>query len=233
MVILLVFLFPLHEYGHAFAAWKLGDDTAEKQGRLTLNPVVHWDLFGSIILPAFLIFQQSEFMFGWARPVPVNPAKLKNPRQDDMLVSFAGPAMNMLISMVSLLLIGAIMLVVHLFWPQTLTLKLAEPFSKISLVGPPFARWLVPFIWFLKQLFYTSLALGFFNLLPIPPLDGSWIFSGWLPQKLRDLYEKTRQFGFLIFLLLARMSIFDYILVVPMALAWGVLQLLISAMGLG
>ncbi len=233
MLILLVFLFPLHEYGHAFVAWKLGDDTAATQGRLTLNPIAHLELFGSIILPAILVFQQSEFVFGWARPVPVDTTKFKNPRKDHMLVSFAGPAMNLLIAMISLLLLSGIMLIVRLLWPQTLSLNLSRPFSAISFAGPPFSRWIVPFIWFLKQLFYSSLVLGVFNLLPIPPLDGSWIFSGWLPERLRDMYEKTRQFSFLIFLLLAVTSIFDYIMIVPIALAWGVLQLLIATMGFG
>lgn len=92
-VFILLILFTLHEYGHAFAAWKLGDDTAEKQGRLTLNPIPHLDLFGSILLPAILLFQQSEFVFGWVRPVPVDPRNFKNPQRDHMLVSFAGPAL--------------------------------------------------------------------------------------------------------------------------------------------
>lgn len=150
-----------------------------------------------------------------------------------MLVSFAGPAMNLLIAMLSLVLLSAIMLVVRLFWPDSMTLNLSTPFSSISLVGPPFSRWLIILILFLKQLFYTSLVLGCFNLLPIPPLDGSWIFSGWLPQGLRNVYERTRQFGFVIFILLVVTSVFDYILIVPITLSWGVLQLLVSVMGLG
>ncbi len=230
-VFILMILFTLHEYGHAFAAWKLGDDTAEKQGRLTLNPIPHLDLFGSILLPALLLFQGSEFVFGWARPVPVDPRNFKNPQKDHMLVSFAGPAMNLIIAMISLLILSGIMLVVHLFWPQTMSLGLARPFSPISLSGPPFSRWLILLVLFLKQLFYTSLVLGCFNLLPIPPLDGSWILSGWLPQGLRNIYERIRQFGFVILILLMWTSVFDYILVVPITLSWGALQLLISAMG--
>jgi Zn-dependent protease len=229
----LLILFTLHEYGHAFAAWKLGDDTSEKQGRLTLNPIPHLDLFGSIILPAILLFQQSEVIFGWARPVPVDPRNFRNPRRDHMLVSFAGPAINLLIAMLSLVLLSTIMLVVRLIWPETMTLNLATPFSSISLVGPPFSRWLILLALFLKQLFYTSLVLGCFNLLPIPPLDGSWIFSGWLPQGLRNIYEKTRQFGFVIFILLVATSVLDYVLIVPITISWGALQLLVSAMGLG
>jgi Zn-dependent protease len=232
-IFILLILFTLHEYGHAFAAWKLGDDTAQKQGRLSLNPIPHLDLFGSIILPAILLFQQSEFVFGWARPVPVDSRNFKDPRKDHMLVAFAGPAVNLLIAMLSLVLLSAIMLLVRLFWPETMTLNLSTPFSSISLAGPPFSRWLIFLVLFLKQLFYTSLVLGCFNLLPIPPLDGSWIFSGWLPQGLHNVYEKTRQFGFVIFILLVVTSVLDYILLIPITLSWGALQLLVSAMGLG
>src|SRR5512133_447517 len=92
-IFILLMLFTLHEFGHAYAAWKLGDDTAQKQGRLTLNPIPHLDIVGSILLPAVLIWQQSEFLFGWAKPVPINPQNFKNPQKDHMRVAFAGPAM--------------------------------------------------------------------------------------------------------------------------------------------
>ena len=232
-VIILLILFTLHEYGHAFAAWKLGDDTAKNQGRLTLNPIPHLDIFGSMILPAILLWQQSEFIFGWAKPVPVNPENFKDPQKDHMRVSFAGPAVNLIVSMVCFVILGCIMLFVRLFWPETLSLNFATPFSPISLVGPPFAQWLVIIVAFLKQLFYTSLILGFFNLIPIPPLDGSWILSGLLPQGLLNLFEKTRRFGFVIFLLLVMTPLLNYILTVPIGLAWAGLELLVSAMGLG
>lgn len=232
-VIILLILFTLHEYGHAFAAWKLGDDTAKNQGRLTLNPIPHLDLFGSMILPAMLLWQQSEVIFGWAKPVPVNPENFKDPKKDHMRVSFAGPAVNLIVSMVCFVILGCIMLFVRLFWPETLSLNFATPFSPVSLVGPPFAQWLVIIVVFLKQLFYTSLVLGFFNLIPIPPLDGSWILSGLLPPGLRNLFEKTRRFGFVIFLLLVMTPVLDYFLSIPIGLAWAGLELLVSAMGIG
>ena len=193
-IIILVILFALHEYGHAFAAWKLGDDTAKNLGRLTLNPLVHLDVFGSILLPAILILSNSDGVFGWAKPVPVNPANFKNPNRDHMLVSFAGPAVNLMVSMVCLVTLGLIMLFVRMLWPETISMNLAAPFSSVSIVGTPLASWILMIIVFLKQLFYTSLILGFFNLLPVPPLDGSWIFSGLLPQGLRNIFEKVRRF---------------------------------------
>ena len=232
-VIILLLLFTFHEYGHAFAAWKLGDDTAKDQGRLTLNPIPHLDPFGSLILPAILLWQQSEIMFGWARPVPVNPENFKDPQKDHMRVSFAGPAMNLIMAMVCFIVLASIMLFVHLFWPDTLSLNFATPFSPVSLVGPPFSRGLLILIVFLKQFFYTSLVLGFFNLLPIPPLDGSWILAGLLPPRFGHIFESIRRFGFVIFILLVMTPVLDYFMSIPIGLAWGGFQLLASAMGLG
>lgn len=232
-VVILLVSFTLHEYGHAYAAWKLGDDTAQKQGRLTLNPIPHLELFGSIVLPGILLLQNAGIVFGWAKPVPVDPANFKDPRRDHMRVSFAGPAMNFLVAMASFLLLGGTMLAVRLFWPGSLSLGLAAPFSAVSVVGPPFAHWLVLGVVFLKHLFYTSLVLGIFNLIPVPPLDGSWILAGLLPQGLRAPFERIRPYGFLIFLLLVVTSATDYILGLPVSLAWGALDLVLSAMAFG
>lgn len=233
VIILLLFLFPFHEYAHAFAAWKLGDDTAKNQGRLTLNPLPHLDLFGSLILPGILLWRQSDVVFGWARPVPVNPENFADPRKDHMVVSFAGPAMNLAVSMVCFLLLGFFMLFVRIFWPEAQALNLATPSSSVSLVGPDFAPWIVIAIAFLKQLFYTSLVLGCFNLIPVPPLDGSWIFSGLLPQGARNLFEKIRPYSFLFFLLIVMTPALDFFLVIPVGLAWGLLYLCFLAMGFG
>ncbi len=230
-VIILLILFTFHEYGHAFAAWKLGDDTAKNMGRLTLNPIPHLDMFGSIILPAILLFQGSESVFGWAKPVPVNPANFKNPQKDHMRVSFAGPAVNLMVAMVCIILLAAILLLVRILWPDTLALNISAPYSSVSLVGPPIAQWIVAIIVVLKQLFYTSLVLGCFNLIPVPPLDGSWIFAGLLPQRLREILEKVRPFSYILFLLLVITPVLDYFLVIPIGLAWGALHILALAMG--
>jgi Zn-dependent protease len=232
-VIILLVLFAFHEYGHALVAWKLGDNTAEQQGRLTLNPLRHLDLFGSIILPAILLFQQSGMVFGWAKPVPVDPRNFKDPQRDHMRVAFAGPAVNLLVSMVCFVMLGCILFFVRLFWPETISLNFSAPSAPVSIVGPAFARWLVVIVAFIKQLFYTSLILGCLNLIPVPPLDGSWILSGLLPQRLSQLLEKTRGYAFLIFLLLVMTPVLDYVLSIPISLAWGVLELLVSAMRFG
>lgn len=230
-LVILFFLFTVHEYGHAFAAWKLGDDTAKNQGRLTLNPVVHLDLFGSIILPAMLLFQQSNVFFGWARPVPVDTRNFKNPNKDHMLVSFAGPAVNLMVAMVCMIFLVLVVLFIRLLWPETLSLNLVDPSLATSMIGPPFAKWIVIFIVFLKQLFYTSLILGIFNLLPIPPLDGSWILAGFLPESFRGIFDYVRRFGFMLFILLTLTPVFDYVLGVPIGIAWLALKGIVSAMG--
>ncbi len=232
-VLILLLLFTVHEYGHAYAAWKLGDDTAKDQGRLTLSPIQHLDLFGSIILPGILLLQQSSVIFGWAKPVPVNPENFRNPRKDHMRVSFAGPAVNMLVAMVCFLILGCIALVLRMLWPETLTWHFASPYAPLALLGPPSSRELTIIVVFLKQLMYTSLVLGFFNLLPIPPLDGSWILSGVLPQGLRSIFDGVRRFGYLIFLLLVLTPIVGYYVAIPIVVAWNGLHLLISAVGLG
>jgi Zn-dependent protease len=231
-VVILLVLFALHEYGHAFAAWKLGDNTAKELGRLTLNPIKHLDLFGSIILPAILLFRQSDMVFGWAKPVPVNPANFKDPRKDHMRVSFSGPAVNLLVSMGCFFVIACVMLSIRLLWPGTITLRFAAPSGPLGMVGPPFAHELVVIIAFLKQLMYTSLTLGFLNLLPLPPLDGAWILSGILPQRLSTVFESLYRFGFVIIILLWVTPVLDYYLSVPLGVVWAGLHILVSAWGL-
>src|SRR5260221_7925528 len=97
----LVVLLTFHEFGHAWMAWKSGDDTARLQGRVSLNPLVHIDLIGTVILPLLMIFvPASRFLVGWAKPVPVNPQKLHNPKLDDILVTLAGPMMNLFLAVI-------------------------------------------------------------------------------------------------------------------------------------
>lgn len=233
-IVILLFLFTVHEYGHAFAAWRLGDDTARNLGRLTLSPIAHLDLFGSILLPGLLLFRGSSYVFGWAKPVPVNPANFKNPRKDHMIVSFAGPAVNLLVGMVCFLILGSFALVLRVFWPETLSWDFASPSGALALVGPPFSAQLTIAVVFIRQLMYTSLILGFFNLLPIPPLDGSWILSGILPEGLRNVYNGIgRIVGSLLFVILIFTPIIGYYVDIPVIAAWSGLYLLVSTVGLG
>lgn len=145
-IIVLLFSVIIHEIAHGWVALKLGDDTAEKMGRLTLNPLAHLDLFGSILLPLLLIMSRTGMVFGWAKPVPYNPLKLRNPLRDSALLALAGPGANFSLALIFGLLMRA---VVHF------NLGLS--------------------VLFLGIVVQINLILGIFNLLPIPPLDGSKI----------------------------------------------------------
>jgi Zn-dependent protease len=166
----LVILLTFHEFGHAWVALKCGDDTARLQGRVSLNPIVHIDPIGTVVLPLFMIFGPSSitrFVLGWAKPVPVNPYNLRNPRGDDILVSMAGPAMNLVLA-VALVALARVGLLVHL-----------EPMANVC--------------W---QFASLSLLLCFFNLIPIPPLDGSHVLRN-LTGMSWDAYANFARFGFI------------------------------------
>ncbi|HEY5233058.1 MAG TPA: site-2 protease family protein [Verrucomicrobiae bacterium] len=145
----LVVLLTFHEFAHAWAAWKLGDDTARLQGRLSLNPIVHIDPIGTVLLPLFMIFGPSRltnFALGYAKPVPFNPANLGNRWRDEMLIAMAGPAMNIILAVV---LVG---------------------FARVAVIFNSEAA-----VELFLQMAALSLMLCFFNLIPIPPLDGSHV----------------------------------------------------------
>jgi len=168
----------LHEVAHGYAALALGDYTAKRLGRLSLNPIVHVDRVGTLIVPGLLLIANSifggHFMFGWAKPVPVDAMRFRDPRRGMMIVAAAGPAMNFLLA-----------------WLTALALNL-EP---DGLLGEIFEGFAVPFILF-------NLLLGLFNLLPIPPLDGGRILVGLLPYQLAVQWARLERFGILIVLFL-------------------------------
>jgi Zn-dependent protease len=163
-----------HEAAHGYVARHFGDDTAEKRGRITLNPLKHIDPFGTILLPAMLLLMHTGFIFGYAKPVPVNPNALRNPRADMVWVAAAGPAMNMLLATVSFALI----------WPA-------------ARVGQTAGQWLVPI---LLNSILINVLLAIFNLIPLPPLDGGKVAVGLLPNVLAVPLAKLNRFGFLILL---------------------------------
>lgn len=174
-IIVLVFSAILHEVAHGFVADKLGDPTARLAGRLTLNPLPHIDPLMSIAVPLLLILSHSPIIFGAAKPVPVNPIMLREGRKDLAIVALAGPLTNLLLALAGALL-------VHL----------------IGSSAPDF----VPI---LTVVVFYNLALGFLNLIPIPPLDGSKFFSIILPERVAQQYFALSPFGIFIlfFLLLA------------------------------
>jgi Zn-dependent protease len=185
-IVILFFSVIFHEVAHGWVAFRLGDPTARLYGRLTLNPFKHIDPLGTFVVPLALKFM-GFFPIGWAKPVPINYANLKNPRRDMMLVALAGPATN-----ISLALVASFLLA----FPFELVVK--DILSSIILV---------------------NLLLALFNLIPIPPLDGSRIVMGLLPARFAKAYAQLESFGLIIVLVLLNFRLFDFLWVYVVRLA--------------
>jgi len=191
----LVLAIVLHEVAHGYAAYRLGDPTAKAAGRLTLNPIAHVDPMGSIVLPLILAFTGSPVLLGWAKPVPFNPAYFRDVRKGSMLVAAAGPATN--------LVLAAGAAVLFRFAP------LAGFFGFIA--------------FFLLHFCLINVVLAVFNLMPVPPLDGSRIVAGFLPPELARSYLSLGRFGFLIIFGLLWLGVLDYVM-------WPLADLLLSVL---
>ena len=174
-VLPVVFAVTFHEAAHGFVAHQFGDDTAWRAGRVTFNPLKHIDSFGTIILPAMLILLRSPFLFGYAKPVPINFRRLDRPRRDMVWVALAGPGTNVLLAIVSSLL-----------------------FYGVSLAPPVAADWLGEN---LKNSIVINVVLCVFNMLPLPPLDGGRVAVGLLPDALALPLARLERYGMLILLL--------------------------------
>ena len=159
----------LHEVSHGWVALVFGDDTAKRAGRLTLNPIPHIDALGTIILPGLLVLSGSA-PFGWAKPVPVTPSRLRNPRQQSVLVSLVGPATNIALAVIAAAAFDA--------------LRPGDPTSDVTRFALAFG--------------YANVLLAAFNLLPIPPLDGSSLIERVLPSRYLPTWWKFRPYGFLV-----------------------------------
>jgi len=174
----LLFAVTLHEAGHGYMALRKGDRTAWTVGRVTLNPLKHIDPVGTVLVPLTLLILGASFLFGWAKPVPINFRNLRRPREDMVWVAAAGPGTNLLLAVVSAVLCHAILLIRPAFAPA-----LAWPaFAIPHFAGAGFSFWL-PLLFMLKLSVELNVLLALFNLLPIPPLDGGRIAVGLLPRK--------------------------------------------------
>lgn len=183
----LLFAVVAHEVAHGWTAEKLGDPTARILGRLTLNPLVHIDLMGTVILPLFLLLIQSPFLFGWAKPVPVNFYNLRNGRKSMAVVALSGPLTNLLLACMSAAVYHAILFGFEEGWiPSTPTVvRIAEPVFLMARVSVNF-----------------NLVLMAFNLIPILPLDGGRILAGLVPDSVAVHLEKLERYGIFVFLLI-------------------------------
>ena len=183
-VLILFFSVIIHEVAHGYAALTLGDPTAREAGRLTLNPIKHMDPWGTVVLPLFLILVRSPFLVGWARPVPVNPLRMRDPKRGMMLVGAAGPLAN-----IALILLSALAL-------------RSMPFS-----APP-----ILFDLF-KYCCAINIILALFNLVPVPPLDGSKVVAGILPPKMRAAYVGLERYGIFIIIGLLYLGLLDQVII--------------------
>lgn len=166
----------LHEISHGYAAFLMGDSTAKYSGRLSLNPLKHVDPFGTVIMPALmLLLSGGSFAFGYAKPVPINPSNFRNERKGMLITGIAGPATNIVLAIVTGLLARVIIA-----------------------LGSTSSTFLLVVVSLLYYAALMNLILAFFNLIPIPPLDGSRVLQRFLPTKARDLYHGIEPYGFII-----------------------------------
>ena len=190
----LVIAIVFHEVAHGYAARLLGDPTASERGRLTLNPIAHVDPVGTLLVPGALAVLGGP-VFGWAKPVPVNKWRLNNPRFGMMAVAAAGPASNFVLALVGAVLYGLVL-------PDGATMRDDGTTALVlNALGEP--------LWLGTGLFYfiiANLFLGIFNLLPIPPFDGSHIVGGLLPARMRAVWERLQGIGMALVLVLVAAS---------------------------
>jgi Zn-dependent protease len=200
----------VHEAMHAWTAKRMGDPTAEAAGRMTLNPLPHIDPIGSVLVPALLLLTKSPFLIAWAKPVPVNPYNFRNPRRGNLWVSLGGPASNLGLAFFSaavfrLLPAGGAhdraVVLNAIFGDHT------EPFTGLQILLAIAALAVI-----------VNVALAIFNMIPIPPLDGSGVLMGLLPEKAAAAYASIAPYGFVIMILLLATGIVGTLVYVPLFL---------------
>jgi Zn-dependent protease len=175
-----------HEVSHGFVAYRLGDPTAKMLGRLTLNPIAHIDIFGTILLPLIVVISTNgQFVFGYAKPVPINPMNFKNPRQGMAISAAAGPVTNIILAFVSMVLLKLIIMPLAAVSPESVADTVLRPLAMI------FTSSVV-----------INVVLASFNMIPIPPLDGGRVLAGLLPTTHANTFDRIEPYGFIIVIVL-------------------------------
>ena len=191
-VIVFLFAISVHESAHAWMADRCGDPTAKMLGRVTLNPLKHIDPFGTLLLPAITIFSGVGIL-GWAKPTPVTPENFRNPVKGDILTTVAGPVSNFLLVTISFALLSVVYLATPLKHMAVIEILAGGEIDSSSV--------LLPIAWFLFRMLSINVLLGIFNLIPVPPLDGSHILRHALPEPILRIYDTVGMFGiFILFL---------------------------------
>jgi len=181
LVPMLLLSLAAHEFAHAWVALREGDPTAEQLGRVTLNPLPHIDLFGTILIPALLLASRAGFLIGWAKPVPVNPANFRDGARSDLKVAVAGVTANLLLgALLTLAMIGVVY--AQRAWPASGSLRSVEIMVRAGIS--------------------LNFLLAVFNLLPVPPLDGARVLYHLLPDKLAAAYQRLHGVAVVVFLAL-------------------------------
>ena len=208
-IIPILFAVILHEVSHGYVAYRLGDPTAKMMGRLTLNPISHIDIFGTILIPLFLyIATDGQFVFGYAKPVPINPYNFRNPKRDMAISAAAGPVTNLLLAAACVILWKHVISPLSLVAPDMNT-TFFDPLKSLLAVGVT-----------------INVVLAVFNMIPIPPLDGGRVLMGILPYRQAAALSRLERYGFMIVILLAATGIANFLIIPVIRLIIDILSLL-------
>ena len=205
----LVLAIVIHEISHGFVANKLGDPTARLMGRLTLNPIKHIDPVGTLIMPLILYYlSDGKFVFGYAKPVPINPHNFKDPRRDMAISAAAGPITNILLAIISQILLAHFIMPASTVLPRGISASILQPLAMMlaSSIG-------------------INIILAVINLIPVPPLDGGRVLVGFLPHKQAISYSRIEPYGFIIVIILFMTRIANIIIYPVVSILYALINL--------
>lgn len=226
LVNVLFFSVVMHELAHGIVANVCGDNTAKNSGRLTFNPISHISTIGTIIFPLVMYFLKAPMIFGWAKPIPFNPLKLKKHPRDQVALVLAGPIINFLLAYIFFLIHISVGIIYKMIYPQ-IDLDLSFHIIDPIIVG----QGAFSGIWFVifeicNFGILINVTIGGFNLIPFPPLDGFWILKALIPKKMVVVFSKVQNFGFILIFIAIQLKILDKLLY-PVTIIMEAYQILI------